>query len=407
MPTPCDLQTLCERVSCQGADIDKLWDEVFGNSKRVFIATGNIGIPSAYDSVNDTAKYAVDVVDYTRGAALINSIPSNGIFLVGGMDYDRINISDFDVGTGLNILPSGDYNPIAQESKIISGFSAAFAERRLYPVMGNYDFWPATGWAYTPEGDITAKMARTNLHMFNYLPDAKRYYSIYDDESNTEFFILSSGRYSDYFKTVANGFIYPNDSLIGGDQHTWFTQKCSSSPAKNKVVIFACPFVSPVNTFDGIDVLGAANVFSDFSLWDFTGLGVKLIINGHSGNSFHMHRGSMNIVNASAFSRSRFGLIESGAGEDPPYAPSNYGQAGWIFDYFSYRPVGFAADGVEIPDVGHTIDDFLIPRNEFFKMTCTKEGIDCEFISYNPALTEFSDVIDSMNVEHSFYITSN
>jgi hypothetical protein len=115
----------------------------------------------------------------------------------------------------------------------------------------------------------------------------------------------------------------------------------------------------------------------------------------------------MNIVNASAFSRSRFGLIQSGAGEDPPYAPANYGQAGWIFDYFSYRPVGFAADGVTIPDVGYTIDDFLIPRNEFFKMTCTKEGINCEFISYNPALAEFNNVIDSMNVEHSFYVTSN
>lgn len=413
----CSTEDICKRLGCLESDMTKVWDKVFGNNERVFLATGNIGIPTNWDRSENSDYFEADVQDYSRGAALLNTVANNGIFLVGGMDYERINIDNFDEDEGINVVPNGEYNQITQESKIIAGFAQAFNERRLFPVMGNYDFWPATGWAFSPEGDITAKMARTVLHLFNYLPDAKRYYSIYDDESSTEFFILSSGRYSDYYYpdgegSHANGFIYPNDVSLVGDQYAWFSSKCSSSPARNKVVIFACPFVSPVNA--GLDPVAGSGtnldgndlVFTDFELWDFSSFGVRLIINGHSGNSFHLKRGSLNVVNASAFSRSRAGLILSGSGEAVPYPPITYGQSGWVFDYFSYRPIGVPVDGISVPSVGDPLENYILPKQEFFKMTCTKDGIKCEFISYDPALPAFTDVVASMKTEHEFYISA-
>lgn len=399
MPTICTLPDVCAKVNCMEQDVDALWDKVFGADERVFIATGNIGVPTNFNiSTVDQTYNNADLEDYTRGAALINFLEPAGLFVTGGIDFDNINV----------ITPGypATYSKIKQEAKIITGFSKLLNDKKFFPVMGDTDFWPTRPQAYTPQGTIVDQIGRTVLRMFDYLGAAQRYYSVYDDASNTEFFILSEGRYSDFYASVADGFVYANDTLIGGEQHTWFVQKCNASPAGNKVVIFSSPFTSIINSRQGVRSVGPANIFAGFQLWDFESLGVKLIINGRSGNSFHLKRGAVNIVNASAFSRTKTGITESGAGEASPITPITYGQAGWVVDYFSYRPISLVPT-VAVPYSGTILyDKYIIPKQEMFKMTCTTDGINCEFISYNTTLSTFQEVINSMTVEHSFSIQS-
>lgn len=392
-------------VNCLVQNVDTMWNHLFGDNSSEYIFTGNIGVPYWKDAVDEEEKYAIDQQDYSRGAAIITAQNPKGVFILGDADYDNIHTPYEDIDTGL-FIGDVEYNPVRQESKIMSGFSSLLAQKRLFPVMGDLDYWTATGWAFDPEGDITAKMGRTYLRLFSYLPDAKRYYSVYDQKSNTEFFVLSSGRYKDEFGRHTPGFIYPTDTDFNGTQGLWFQQRASSSSAKNKVVIFHHPFSSPVNVVKGQDDQGSANVFDDFRYWDFASYGVKLIINGHSGSAYHLVKGQMNIVNSSAFARTRLGLINQGSDQSVPDVPSLYGDLGWTTQYFSYRNVGTEVPGAQIPDAGDPIDYYLVPKTQFLRLKCSNDGIIGEFVSYDSQLTDFADVVKSLKVEHTFEISS-
>ncbi len=380
----CSLEELCAKFDCLSVDFNTLWNDVYGAEESVYIATGNIGIPAAQDLIDDAEKYALDAKEYTRGAMVINSLKPTGVFITGDANYDEIDMDTYDI--------------VGQESKIISGFSQLLTDRKLFPVMGDLDYWPAEDFV----GTLPEKMAKTYLSMFSYLPDAKRYYSVYDPKSKTEFYVLSSGRFMNYTDQEDTGFVYANDSIIGDDQHDWLVARTTASPAKNKVVIFHDPFTSITDTFEGNEALGDENVFDLFENWDFQAMGVSLIINGHSGNSFHLRRSSVNIVNASAFSRSRFSFHQVDGVTEPPEVDAIYGEQGWSIEYFSHQPMGDIIENTYTP-----AGFFIIPKNEFFKMRCTVDGITCEFWSYDPFLPTAQEVLSSLNLEYSFVIPSN
>ena len=385
----CTLPDLCAKVACLQSDMDTMWGDFYGADERVYIATGNIGIPAAQDYTSAFAVYQDDQIEYMRGTGVINGENPDGLFLVGGSNFDYTNR-----------LAAVPYPLINQELKV-AGFSALIAAKKVFPVMGDYDYFIAFDKV---SGTVPERMADTYLRLFSYLPDAKRYYSVYDDKTNTEFFVLSSGRYTNYNPTVpTTGYIFPNDILVGGEQWNWLVQRCNSTPARNRVVVFTDPFVSVPDNFRGVQNQGANNVFPDFATWDFASLGIKLIINGRAGNSFHLKKSSINIVNASAFSRSRFGITEVATNVDPPAAPPLYGQAGYIVEYLSHQPMEDMIRNVNMPNPPPIN---IVPKNEFFRMRCRKDGITCEFVSYDPYAASQQLTNDSQVIEHTFEISA-
>lgn len=394
--TPCTLEDLCQKVNCLDADLQTIWNDTYGLDEQVYVATGNVGIPTIQaaaggELLNTDNVYADDSQEYMRGASLISSLNPKGVFLTGD--------SNFDITDRLGAV---SYNLNNQASKIYSGFGGLLISKKLFPVMGDLDYWIAYDKL---AGTIEDRMNDTYLRLFSYLPDAKRYYSVYDEKSNTEFYILSSGRYTDY-ADGDTGLIteFIDDSLVGGDQYNWLVQRTASTPAKNKVVIFHHPFVAVSDVFKGVPAQGAANVFPDFALWDFQAMGVKLIVTGHTGFPTHFRKSSINIVNASAFCRSRNSLISVGDNTEPP-ALANYnfyGEPGYSLEYFSRQPMGETLDNTNQP-----AGFYVIPKNEFFRMRCSRSGIICEFVSYNPYETSLEGTVASMNVEHSFEISAN
>ena len=385
----CTLPDLCARVACLQSDFDTLWSDFYGQDERIYIATGNIGIPAAQDDPSALTQFEDDQIEYMRGVGVINGENPDGLFLLGG--------SNFDFTERLNAV---SYPLINQELKT-AGFSSLIAARKVFPVMGDYDYFIAFDKV---SGTVPERMADTYLRLFDYIPDAKRYYSVYDDKTNTEFFVLSSGRYTDYTDPLTTGYIFPNDILVGDDQWDWLVQRCASTPARNRVVIFTDPFTSVPDSFKGERTVGNDNVFPDFATWDFASLGIKLIINGRAGNSFHLKKSSINIVNASAFSRSRFGITEVLAPTDPPPAPPLYGEAGYIVEYLSHQPMETVIRNVNVPNTGS--DYYIIPKNEFFRMRCRKDGITCEFVSYDPYADSQQLANESQVIEHTFEISA-
>lgn len=380
--TACNADNVCEKVGGLLLDMESLWNDYYGEPRSVYIATGNIGIPADADLSGDPTKYSNDQIEYMRGAAVINAQNPKGLFLVGGNNFDQVQI------------PA--YNLVGQEAKFYNGFSQLMANRQVFPVLGQEDFWAAQDTV----GAIDVKMANTLIRSFPHLTDAKRYYSVYDAKTKTEFFILSSGRYRDPYTPYSSGFVYANDRLVGDDQYDWFAQRIAATPARNKVVIFTEPFTSLPNSFEGIG--GSAGSFAYFDTWDFQSFGVQLIINGHVGNSFHLHRSSVHMVNASAFSRSRMSLRSTTDNSEPPVINSIYGQGGWAVEYFSHQPMGIAATNVVYPAADP--NNWIAPKNEFFRMTARADGILCEFVSYDPYAGTAEAVKNSLTVEHSFEI---
>lgn len=382
---PCNTQALCEAVDRHESDIQSLWNETFGDRTSNFIATGNVGGATDTDLAGDAATHAIDVAEISKGALVINGMKPEGLFIVGGMNFDAVTTVGY-----------------TQEAKLLNPFSDLHLRRKLWPVMSEYDYQATENSA----GTIDQKMDKTILRLFPHLPDAKRYYSVYDQKSNTEFFILSSGRRKLYQPDGSPAaFVFANDPVLTQEQNNWLIQRCSSTPAKNKVVIFDAPFASIIDCFRGVGSQGAAQTKTDFVGWNFEALGIKLIITGHSGNSFRIRKGSINIVNASAFLRSRMGLAlsENGAAE-PPIVTDTFGDQGYSIEYFSRRPMAVAYPGVKYP--GGVAGSYITPKNEFFHMKCSREGITCEFISYNTTLLSADAVIASKVVEHTFEITS-
>jgi len=380
--TACTAANVCDKVGGLLLDMETIWNDYYGEPRSVYIATGNVGIPADADLSGDPTKYANDQIEYMRGAAVINAQNPKGLFLVGGNNFDQVQI------------PA--YNLVGQEAKFYNGFSQLMANKQVFPVLGQEDFWAAQDTV----GTIDVKMANTFLRFFPHLTDAKRYYSVYDDKTKTEFFILSSGRYRDPYTPYSSGFVYANDRLVGDDQYDWFAQRVAATPARNKVVIFTEPFTSLPNSFEGIG--GSAGSFAYFDTWDFQSFGVQLIINGHVGNSFHLRRSSVHMVNASAFSRSRMSLRSTTDNSEPPVINALYGQGGWGIEYFSHQPMGIAATNVVYPS--DDPNDWIAPKNEFFRMTARTDGIFCEFVSYDPYAGDAEAVKNSLVVEHSFDI---
>lgn len=397
----CCEQGLQSQINCLNDQVTILWDKVFGSQGREFIFTGNIGVPTT-TGTDFPAVIARDKKEYAYGSGLINSLNPDGLFIVGDANYDYL--SSRSLTPPYDFISYTGYDPISQETKITSGFSNLLIDKRVWPVMGDLDFYAA----YVPQ-----MMSQTYLRLFDYLPDAARYYSVYDDKSNTEFFVLSSGigrKYATPGSSEDQVNVFVNDNVIGSAQHTWFVQRCTASPAKNKVVIFSDPFVSFTNTgYYGTRNIGPGNVSigAPFANWDFTGVGVKLIINGHSGNSFHLQKGSMNIVNCSAFIRSRFMLTEIPTLVNPPYITTMYGSQGWSILYNSVLSVLNGStpspENVFQPLTGN----YITPKNEIVKLTATKAGMKIEFISFNPYLGSMQQVIENSKVEYSFEIEAN
>ncbi len=381
---PCTALNVCSTVERHEEDIQVLWDEAFGEKTSNFIATGNIGGATDTDKAGNPAIYAIDTEEIAKGSLVINRREPAGLFIVGGMNFDQQHWLHY-----------------AQESKLLSPFTKLYLEKKLFPVMSEYDFQATTN----SPGTIEEKMAETVLRIFPYLPDAKRYYSVYDDKSNTEFFVLSSGRRKQYYPDgPAAAFVFPNDPVLTQEQNQWLIQRCASTPAKNRVVIFDAPFASIIDVFRGVAADGANQVKTDFATWDFEALGIRLVITGHSGNSFHIRKGSTHIVNASAFLKSRMGLAisENGAAE-PPVVTDTFGAQGYSIEYFSHRPMGVEYTGVKYPVAD---DNYITPKNEFFHMKCSRDGIVCEHISYDTDQTSVEGLINSQIVEHTFEISS-
>ena len=388
------------QITCLQDKVSILWDNAFGDESRQFIFVGNIGAPVA-TSTDFLATIERDRKEYTYGAGLVNSLNPDGLFILGDANFDVIPARS---NTPPHAFPAS-YNLINQESKITLGFSDLLLKKKIWPVMGDLDYWAA---------QYALRMDETYLRLFDYLPDAKRYYSMYDDKSNTEFFVLSSGigrSYREPGVTEQQAVVYVDDNVIGSDQHTWFVQRAAASPAKNKVVVFSDPFTSIINTqFYGHRNQGPHNVDigAPFAQWDFLGAGVKLIINGHSGNSFHLRKGTMNIVNSSAFIRSRFGSTEIPVLANPPNITTLYGDQGWALLYKSVLSVNNGAvtpapENVWQPSVGIYVN----PKNEFTRITANKAGIKVDFISFNPYVGSMQEAVASANIEYSFEISAN
>lgn len=383
----CTQEQLCEKYNCLKDRVALLEESVYGIKESSYIFTANTGVPvNGEESSGLTSpRYFRDKQDYSIGASIINSYDPKGLFIVGGMDYDLYQ-------TEFGGLTHFVY---VQEAKILDGFASLFTQRKLWPVMGNFDYWPQqANTTLTP-----AVTDRTILRMFDYIPFAKRYYSVYDDVSDTEFFVLSSGRYMNYNDRNVWGFVYPNDSVLFEDQHDWFVQKATASQARNKVVIFASPFLSTSKAMYADDDAGNIEVFNEFDDWDFAAYGIKLIINGHSGASFHAVRSEMHVVNCSAFSRSRFGL----SFQNEP--GTLIGDPGWILQYQSSAPlVDNEVAGIDYPDQGNPTESYVVSRNEIVRLITSKEGIKVQFISYDTTNGQFSEALDSVVVRHEFTI---
>ena len=85
-----------------------------------------------------------------------------------------------------------------------------------------------------------------------------------------------------------------------------------------------------------------------------------------------------------------------------------HGQIGFNIVYNSHFPFG-SAQLNSPPNLGA---QDVFSKNEYFQMSCTTSGIDCEFVSYDPHLqTPFDQsplerTLNSRVVEHSFTIPS-
>jgi len=383
----CTLSELCAQVGALSHDIDSLWSATFGGEEPVYIFTGNTGIPAYQDSLSNTVRYSKDLTEYMQGSTLITSFDPKGVFLLGNANFD---ISERLLG--------GTYNLDLQENKVYSGFGLLVNRVKLWPVMSKYDFWIAHDRVL---GTVPERMGDTYLRGFPYLPDAKRYYSVYDPKSKTEFFVLSDGRYENYADATQTGSIYPLDTLVGGDQYNWFTNRLSSTPATIKVVVFAHPYTNITNVLNGVENKGPVTVNPAFADWDFQDLGINLIINGAVGASYHLRKSSTHIVNSSAFSRSRMGLIKVANGDNPPEVTTLYGEGGFAIEYVSGHPVGTVVDNVTLPNPANS---YVIPKNEFLRIRCTADALYGEFVSYNPYAGSQTLVRASMVVEHSFTV---
>lgn len=394
----CDCAALRQELQCVKDDVEKLWDEVFGTQGRVFVFTGNTGVPTNNNPSELPEWIAQDQRDYALASMLINGLNPAGIFLTGRGNYDWL-------------VDGFNYFLYWQEGKVYSGFAEQLARGTLYPVMGDHDYFPAVSGAFfspiPPGSGAELEQNKTWLRMFPYLSDAKRYYSVYDDKSDTEFFVLSSGRTADAGGTDPNGFwTYAQlDSVIGEEQHTWFMARASSSTAGNKIVIFHHPFVAVPNSFNGVDGVGIDHVWNDFKDWDFESVGVRLIINGHSGYGAHFRRGSMHIVNASSFVRSKLSPTRVGTAVPRP-APPPIGATGWALEYYSVaNPNLETIEGVLYPG-GFGEDEYMVPKTEFVKVIASNSGVTVEIWSYNLALATTGDIVNSLKLEHSFEISA-
>ncbi len=380
-----------------------MWDDIYlpTNKSSVYIATGNIGVPWRGDS--DSTRRDNELTEYNAGTTLINKLNPKGVIITGDASYDYQD--------KLNGYPY----PLSDQQEKLIGFNSFISRNALFPIMGDTDYWTVNdsgGWDSGGGTDIVTAMKSAYIRLMPYLPHAKRYYSIYDEVASTEFFFLSEGKYSNWHAPDI-GTIFPNDTLIGGEQYLWFEQKINSSKAKNKVVIFHNPFTSIYKHMpNNIEQYG--NVSNAFYLWDLPSFGVNLIITGHDGGSYHLQRGNLHVVDASAFARSKNSYTETASIEgEVPVVPEVYGQQGFSLEYFSYFPLGeFPTNAFPTYDGGIN-QYYIVPKNEFFRMTCNREGIFCEFISYDPYYfdsmpgTNNGDVSPSMKVEHSFHIPAN
>lgn len=388
---PCSPEELCQRVANLEKDMATIWDDVYSQQASVYIATGNIGVPFQEANYLSPDDYANDLNEYNKGAALINKLNPKGLIITGDANYDEQYQS----------LTGPAYSLNRQADKL-SGFLSFISRGTLYPVMGDSDFWTVTD-----QGDMDAAYIR----MMPYLPDAKRYYSIYDEQASTEFFFLSYGTSEDWWlHSDTPSEIFPDDTLIGGPQYTWFAQRCSVSPAKNRVVIFHTPIATVyANTPNqGGITTGGTLIRPEFTFWDFDSFGVKLIITGHDGGSFHLRRGNLHVVGSSAFCRSKSGWTDSSNVGGFPPTPSVIGDSGFAVDYFSHFPL--ESNPTNAHDTFDGSQYYVVPKNEFFRMTCTREGIFCENVSYDPYYyannhsADNNDVSITMKVEHSFTI---
>lgn len=399
--TDCDCAALRAELECLRSDVDKLWDETFGEEERVFILTGGTGAPCQNDQTANNPKFVRDAYDYTNASALISTHEPSGIFLLGGGNFDFLS-------DGLN------YDLYRQEAKVLSGFNLAYSKRALYPVMGDVDYFPTVAtcsfFPPVPGSGDEQKFNQTWMRFFPYLSDAKRYYSVYDDKSETEFFILSSGRYADVSGVEAPGF-WPYammDAVVGAEQHTWFVARATASQAKNKVVLFHHPFVSLPTAINGTGDNGEDHLVTDFSDWDFESVGVRLIVNGHSGYAYHLRKGAMHIVNASTFARSRISAALVGSAV-PRDIPTPIGQSGWAVEYSSVanpEPSAGFPNGYLVPSGGDPVEDYVTSKTEFIKLNCRRDGITVEHWSYDLVPQTFSEALASLKLEHSFELSA-
>lgn len=318
------MESCCEdhgaRIECLEETTTLLWDQVFGGNTDILAFAAGTGL------------YAN--ADYPLGTAAINTLDADGVYLVGNISQDVVDESD-SVTLGKNI----------------EGFRSLFLQKKLWPVMGPQD------WDLPTNGSLI-------LDYFTYLPDAKRYYSVFYPDSMTEVYVLSTSRKSNGTR------IYPTDEQLNESQYDWLSVRASNSPAKNKIVVFNDPFSTIKDT-----AVEDTDWWENFDLWDLEQWGIDLIVNGQTGLSFVLKRGYTHIVNPSSFI--------TGA-STPEQGGTVYGNQGWTIPYVSTDGAVVSADPA--------------PKNQIFVVRASRSGLICQMVS--------SEAADTGHIDYQFTIPS-
>ena len=176
-----------------------------------------------------------------------------------------------------------------------------------FPALGNHDL-----------DDEASNPGINQYNKFPYLPGNRRYYHIYNELADTDFFVLNTG------VNTAGSVVEPDGNSVGSVQYKWFLDALSQSCGRFKVVIQHHPFVSGVtNAINDGRILTAVN-------WDFKSLGIDLLLNGHTHSAQHIATGDLDILDVSSAVRGRRAMSNSGTiyGSDADIAEIKWAYAG-------------------------------------------------------------------------------
>lgn len=175
---------------------------------------------------------------------------------------------------GDNNYENGDYSTLSANW---ATFDSYISGKRVYPAFGNHDY------------DNAGTKGQPQIDKFSYLPNNKRYYSVYYPNHNIEFFILNSGI------DTGGALREPDGNSVDSVQYNWFVSKVHASKATRKIVVFHHPYVNTYSVGSNVAAMD----------WGFEGLGIDAVLNGHTHTGEHIKDGLLHIINCSATAKSK------------------------------------------------------------------------------------------------------